>query len=78
MEKKISSKVIKHAVKVIGSYVEQNPRKFPEDTTIHEKNCELGLAHGRCYCTKRGKTRLNYELGVIVSAPKIKQIARQN
>ncbi len=70
MNKKISEKTINHAIKVIKLYVEQNPRIFPRDTIIHEKNCELGLAHGKCYCTKKGQTALNYELGEIILAGK--------
>ncbi len=44
MKRKITKKTVEHAIKVIKLYREQNPRKFPEDTIIHEKNCELGMA----------------------------------
>ena len=66
MEKKITKETIKHAIKVIKLYVEQNPRRYEEDTIIHERDCEGGLAHGECYCTRHRKTRLNYELDNII------------
>ena len=70
MEKKITKKTVKHAIKVIKLYEEQNPREFPEDTIIHEENCELGWAHGKCYCTRHRETRLNYELDNIIDKRK--------
>jgi len=67
MEKKeVNKKSVNHAIKIIRLYVEQNPREYPENTTIHETDCELGLAHGKCYCTEHGETRLNYELNHII------------
>lgn len=68
MEKKIIQNTVNHAIKVIKLYIGQNPREFSEDTKIHEKDCEfnLGLTHGKCYCTEHHRTRLDCELDKII------------
>ena len=69
--KKITKKAVKEAIKIIQLYGKENPRRFPECTIIHEKDCELGLAHGRCYCTRNRETRLNYELDNVLKSRKL-------
>ena len=64
--KEITKKSVEHAIKIIKLYEQQNERMFPEDTIIHEINCELGMAHGRCYCTRHRETTLNYQLNNIL------------
>ena len=67
MKKRITKTAVRHAIKVIELYEEQNPAKYPDDTIIHDKDCGLGLTHGRCYCKGKGQTRLSYELNNVLT-----------